>query len=105
MMNKELELEAEKYCERIDNTNSGVYSDDYDSFIAGATSKYVEKQKLEFAEWTHLKGLYTRNGHNSKWSAYDWSPFYKSEKANGLGEITTQELFKLYKDERNSKKG
>lgn len=104
-MNKELEIEAENYAKPAENIDIFYQNGLFYGFIAGATSKYVEKQKLEFAEWTHLKGLYTRNGHNSKWSAYDWSPFYKSEKANGLGEITTQELFKLYKDERNSKKG
>ncbi len=44
-MNKELELEAEKY--RTSTINRmGI---ERKGFIAGATSKYVEKQKLEFA--------------------------------------------------------
>lgn len=61
-MNKELELEVEKYCEKVwggykddvfkhdgiitDKTLSEISKID---FIAGATSKYVERQKLEFA--------------------------------------------------------
>lgn len=61
-MNKELELEVEKYCEKVwggykddvfkhddiitDKTLSEISKTD---FIAGATSKWVEKQILEFA--------------------------------------------------------
>lgn len=58
-MNKELELEAEQYV----NLNWGNYKNNLSQisedltlgeisnkdFIAGATSRYVEKQKLEFA--------------------------------------------------------
>lgn len=55
-MNKELELEAENYGWRIKRNefsdpvkaNELAKSASHD-FIAGATSKYVEKQKLEFA--------------------------------------------------------
>lgn len=50
-MNKELELEAEKYVKSLFNNDllhANTYDNYYD-FIAGATSKYVEKQKLEFA--------------------------------------------------------
>lgn len=54
-MNKELELEAEKYAWEKKNpfskellANELVFASKTD-FIAGATSKYVEKQKLEFA--------------------------------------------------------
>ena len=43
-MNKELELEAEKY----GFAKNGILSSDAQAFIAGATSRYVEKQKLEF---------------------------------------------------------
>jgi hypothetical protein len=44
-MNKELELEAHRYAEeQKDNC-----SNDYWAFIEGATSEWVEKQKLEFA--------------------------------------------------------
>lgn len=51
-MNKELELEAKNYAK--ETAEEGNYGDDIqscskDSFIEGATSKYVEKQKLEFA--------------------------------------------------------
>lgn len=42
-MNKELELEAVKY------KDLNLPDDLYDAYIAGATSKWVEKQKLEFA--------------------------------------------------------
>ena len=61
-MKKELELEVEKYCEKVwggykddvfkhddiitDKTLSEISKTD---FIAGVTSKYVERQKLEFA--------------------------------------------------------
>lgn len=46
-MNKELELEAHRYAEeQKDNDNC---SNDYWAFIEGATSEWVEKQKLEFA--------------------------------------------------------
>lgn len=57
-MNKELELEAEKYALRFEKNKPKGYNGeslsirdigDMVSFIAGATSKYVEKQKLEFA--------------------------------------------------------
>ena len=44
MISKELELEAEK--EYPDGAYLGY---EQSAFIAGATSKYVEKQKLEFA--------------------------------------------------------
>ena len=54
-MNKELEIEAEKYAWKKKNpfskeilANELVLASKTD-FIAGATSKYVEKQKLEFA--------------------------------------------------------
>lgn len=55
--NKELELEAEKQFPlvNVENASDGVMRGNYDrlklqeGFIAGATSKYVEKQKLEFA--------------------------------------------------------
>lgn len=68
---KELELEAEEYV----NLNWGGYKDDLSQiseqltlgeiskkdFIAGATSKYVEKQKLEFAieQLNYLHNLLT----------------------------------------------
>ena len=56
-MNKELELEVEKLFPlvNVENPSDGVMRGNYDrmklqeGFIAGATSKYVEKQKLEFA--------------------------------------------------------
>lgn len=47
MNNKELELEAVKY--RDLNLPDDLYDALYDAYIAGATSKWVEKQKLEFA--------------------------------------------------------
>jgi hypothetical protein len=55
-MNKELELEAEKYAWQCKNeyftvpvkADECVKTSTRD-YIAGATSKYVEKQKLEFA--------------------------------------------------------
>lgn len=61
-MNKELELEAEKY---ISDMDAEFYKDGISTheiqqlakkdFIEGATSKYVEKQKLEFAiEYLYL---------------------------------------------------
>jgi len=72
-MNKELELEVEKLFPlvNVENPSDGVMRGNYDrmklqeGFIAGATSKYVEKQKLEFAieqlkrfrECTFGKGL------------------------------------------------
>lgn len=51
---EELELEAEKYennlkCNSSISFESAIYTKLSDAFIAGATSKYVEKQKLEFA--------------------------------------------------------
>jgi hypothetical protein len=44
-MNKKLEKEAEEYRDKEH------YRDNfsYDGFIAGSTSKYVEKEKLQFA--------------------------------------------------------
>ena len=51
-MNKELELEAKKHLDKHHNNEDIAYPelyDQYNSFVAGATSKYVEKQKLEFA--------------------------------------------------------
>jgi len=45
-MNKELEKEAEKY--KLSTANKMAI--EKFGFIAGATSKYVEKQKLEFAK-------------------------------------------------------
>ena len=51
-MNKELELEAEKFAEltryKLDSER-GWFQAKKEDFIAGATSKYVEKQKIEFA--------------------------------------------------------
>lgn len=56
MTDKELELEAEKLRQNqyIDGSITTWTKNDWQScwkegFIAGATSKYVEKQKLEFA--------------------------------------------------------
>jgi hypothetical protein len=52
-VNKELELEAEKYVEN--NPKFFAFGEEYTNydvliaFIAGAESKYSEKQKLEFA--------------------------------------------------------
>lgn len=51
---KELELEAEKYSEATSKEciESNAYCDEGSlmlGFITGATSKYVEKQKLQFA--------------------------------------------------------
>lgn len=43
---KELELEAHKYAEK----QKGNYNNDYWAFIEGATSKYVEKQKIKQQE-------------------------------------------------------
>ena len=53
-MNKELELEAENYennlkCNASISFEEAIYTKLSDAYIAGATSKYVEKQKLEFA--------------------------------------------------------
>ena len=45
-MNKELELEANNY---VSNKYLAQESEALEDFIAGATSKYVERQKLEFA--------------------------------------------------------
>lgn len=52
MNKKELELEAEKYADDLfgfSNENHTYWEDCQRHFIVGATSKYVEKQKLEFA--------------------------------------------------------
>jgi len=49
MNNKELELEAEKYYKENVEGEPLTYETPIHCFIAGATSKYVEKQKLEFA--------------------------------------------------------
>ena len=47
-MNKELELEAKEYA--IGKSSSEVFIETHiRDYIAGATSKYVEKQKIEFA--------------------------------------------------------
>lgn len=48
-MNKELELEAEKYYKENVEGEPLTYETPIHCFIAGATSKYIEKQKLEFA--------------------------------------------------------
>ena len=48
-MDKELELEAEKYYKENVEGEPLTYETPIHCFIAGATSKYVEKQKLEFA--------------------------------------------------------
>ena len=57
-MNKELELEAEQYARRFEENEQSGYNGEslsiedrmeIEAFISGATSKYVEKQKLEFA--------------------------------------------------------
>ena len=56
-MNKELELEAEKYAEsqKMEGFDSQMRRDTFTryslevAYKKGATSKYVEKQKLEFA--------------------------------------------------------
>ena len=57
-MNKEIELEADKYARRFEENELSGYNGEslsiedrmeMEAFIAGATSKYVEKQKLEFA--------------------------------------------------------
>jgi len=47
-MDKELELEAEKHVKTISKFPKWN-EHDASIFIAGATSKWVEKQKLEFA--------------------------------------------------------
>ena len=49
-MNKELELEAENYennlkCNASISFEEAIYTKLSDAYIAGATSKYVEKQK------------------------------------------------------------
>ena len=52
MNNKELELEAEKYGYEQYGNSCGAKQERkncIEDFVAGATSKYVEKQKLEFA--------------------------------------------------------
>lgn len=49
MNNKELELEAEKYYKENVEGEPLTYETPIHCFIAGATSKYIEKQKLEFA--------------------------------------------------------
>lgn len=55
---KELEEEAEKYARRFEENEQSGYNGksisiedriEIEAFIAGATSKYVEKQKLQFA--------------------------------------------------------
>lgn len=72
-MNKELEIEAEKYAWKKKNpfskellANELVLASKTD-FIAGATSKYVEKQKLEFAieqlEYIKIQCYNTRQFH------------------------------------------
>lgn len=48
-MNKELELEADLWSVNTDNVHPADSYVAKQGFIAGATSKYVEKQKLEFA--------------------------------------------------------
>ena len=55
-MNKELELEAENYGWRVKRNEfsdpvkaNELAKSSSDDFIAGATSNFVEKQKLEFA--------------------------------------------------------
>ena len=48
-MNKELELDAEKYYKENVEGEPLTYETPIHCFIAGATSKYVEKQVLEFA--------------------------------------------------------
>ena len=48
-MNKELELDAEKYYKENVEGEPLTYETPIHCFIAGATSKYVEKQKIEFA--------------------------------------------------------
>ena len=51
-MNKELELEAEKHGAFQYGNSCGAKQERQnciEDFIAGATSKYVEKQRLEFA--------------------------------------------------------
>lgn len=48
-MNKELELEAEKFYKEIIEGEPLTDKIPIYCFIEGATSKYVEKQKLEFA--------------------------------------------------------
>ena len=45
----ELELDAEKYYKENVEGEPLTYETPIHCFIAGATSKYVEKQKLEFA--------------------------------------------------------
>jgi len=59
-MNKELELEAEEYA-NIKCEMNVLKKHTKNTFIAGATSKYVEKQKLEFAI-EHLKELTEKIG-------------------------------------------
>lgn len=50
MTQEELELEAEKYAHNwFDMHETNNYKTLNQGFIAGATSKWVEKQKLEFA--------------------------------------------------------
>jgi len=49
---------AEQYCELIDKTNSGVYSDDYDSYLAGfneAESIYLKQIEEKDKEIINLK--------------------------------------------------
>ena len=49
MTQKELELEAEKYYKENVEGEPLTYETPIHCFIAVATSKYVEKQKIEFA--------------------------------------------------------
>lgn len=63
---KELQLEAEKYTSKQFFSETGDYEEIYYSgleigFIAGATSKYVKKEKLEFAI-EQFKNLTERKG-------------------------------------------
>lgn len=48
-MKQELELEAEKYYRENVEGEPLTWETPIHCFIAGATSKYVKKQKLEFA--------------------------------------------------------
>jgi allophanate hydrolase subunit 2 len=58
MTQEEIKLEAEKYARRFEENEQGGYNGEslsiedrieIEAFITGATSKHVEKQKLEFA--------------------------------------------------------
>ncbi len=59
-MNKEIELEADKYARRFEENELSGYNGEslsiedrmeMEAFIAGATSKYVKKQAFEFAKF------------------------------------------------------